>query len=584
MAAKDVKTPAKPAAKPAPRSPSGARLDDAPSPLSIAGIRTKTQSLGVKIVMGMMIFIFAAAFIIPALNGGGVPQGAAPGRAPGAIGPPLIAQVGNETVERENFSNALAQQIDINTKYLGNPADATNFLRTEQQVLDNLAGSAATVDAARKAGIVVSGEEIDAEIDKQINEGFKPQGGQSEAAFRRQIEQEFGSMDAAKTKMHERAAGQRDAIERKLLADKLEKQVKDANKVTEDDYKRSVTKLKLWQIVLRPKMPAGNVKDFKAEQEKNAAALAPRAARIFAALKADPTLQNFKMTAAKESDDEASKQKSGDFGWKMPAEIYQPTGAGDMLAKSPQNLVGPLKDEGGNQYIFFIESRKTEFPKDYAKNKAKLFKDFETQKDDEAWRKRQEAIKKAAPPQINDPALAAFQLQNEKLVMATGETQKQVRQQVIEGYETALDGGPNGLEAAAINFQLASLYRDAGQKDKQLAALEAAAKVRGEDANVRLELARALREAGKSKEAVAQLKEASRAVDSTPPAQPSPFGGAGSDPGTALRGQIATEFAFNKEPKLAAAERGKIKPPSPSPMGGGGIPGMPGVHVMPQAR
>jgi hypothetical protein len=545
--------------------------DEKPSPFSIEGIRSgAVQS---KVFKGFILLsglVMAGGLIISGLTPTGIPgqQG-----GPSAPTTAAVATVGDESISEIQLANSLQQQQRFNEQF-GQQTGVMDYMATRQRALQGLTDNTANYLAAQAAGIQVSDADIDAKLNELIEEKLKPQQGQTKAAMRRVVEAQFGSMEKYKEEMVK--GYDRDAISKFLAVEKLEKQVKEQNKVTEDDYKRSVTKLKLWQIVVRPKFPAPGVKDVKAETEKNKGEAEQRANKLFAELKAKPTLENFKATAKKSSDDLVTKPKGGDFGWKAPAEIFYSPDMGQTLAKISSSLAGPLKDEQGNQYIFFIENRKTEFPKDYAKNKKKLFTDFESQQDDAFWQKKQGEYKKAYTPQISDPALAAFQLQTVNISEKAGDEQKQARQEAIDRYNEAL-GKASGTEAAAINYQLAQLYRDANEREKQQQALAAAVKEVGTDAGLRIEYARVLRTGGKPKEALAEVKAASTALDANP-GSPSPFGGF--NPSDQVRQQIAAEYDALKMPKEAAAERAKIKPAAPGGMGGmGGMP--PGIQVQP---
>jgi hypothetical protein len=547
--------------------------EEKPSPFSIEGIRSgAVQS---KIFKGFIVLsglVMAGGLIVSGLS----PTGNGPQNGvPSAPTNSAVATVGDQSISGIQLANTFDQQSRFNEQF-GQKIGVTDYLRSKQQALQGLTDNASTVLAAKAAGLEVSDAEVDKDIDRQIGEALKPQQGQSEAAFRRLVEAQHGSIQGAREKMLENVTPEaREQIRAKLLTDKLEKQVKDANKVTEDDYKRSVTKLKLWQIVARPKFPAPGAKDPKAETEKNNLEAQTRATKLFGALKAAPTLANFQNTAKKSSDDIATKAKGGDFGWKLPSEVYYAPEIGEALSKTAGKLAGPFKDASGTQYIFFIENRKTELPKDFAKNKKKLLTDFETQQDNTAWQKKQEEYKKSQTPQISDAALAAYQIQSVDIAEKSGDAQKSARQEAIERYNEAL---PNtgGVEKAAIHFQLSQLYRDQNERPKQQEALAAAVKEYGQDAGLRLEYARALREGGKPKDALAQVKAAATALDASPGA-PSPFGGF--NPADQVRQQIAAEFDALKEPKLAAAERGKIKPAAPQG-GMGGLP--PGLSIAPQ--
>ncbi|PQV64469.1 SurA N-terminal domain-containing protein [Abditibacterium utsteinense] len=548
--------------------------EEKPSPLSIEGIRSgAVQS---KVFKGFILLsglVMAGGLIISGLS----PTGQAPNGAPRAATNQTIAKVGQREISGLQLASTFERQMQMNAQF-GQKTGVTDYLRSKQQALQGLTDNASTVLAAQAAGIAVSDADVDKDIERQISEVMKPQQGQTEATFRRLIEAQYGSVQAAREKMMTTITpAAREEIKAKLLTDGLEKQIKDVNKITEDDYKRSVTKLKLWQIVVRPKLPALGAKDPKIEAQKNNREAARRGATLFAGLKTTPTLANFQATAKKSSDDLVTKAKGGDFGWKLPAEIFYGPEIGESLSKTAGDLAGPFADASGNQYIFFIENRKTELPKDYAKNKKKLLADFETQADNTAWQKRQEEYKKAQTPEISDDALAAYQIQSTDLQGATGDAQKTLRADAIARYEDALKGA-GGVEAAAINYQLSQLYRDQNDKVKQQEALEGAVKSKGDDAALRLEYARTLRDGGKPKDALAQLKAASTALDASP-AAPSPFGGG--NPDDALRQQIAGEYDALKDAKSAQAERAKIKPAAPGGMTGmNGLP--PGMTINPQ--
>ena len=548
--------------------------EEKPSPFSIEGIRSgAVQS---KVFKGLIIasgLIMAGGLFVGGLGDGGAGGGVA--------GTDVVAKVGDEGVTQRQLSNALAQQEQFNSM-LGQKTTVATYLDGKKRALENLTGGTAVLVAAQKSNIAVSESDIDVKIDKLISDELKPQNGQTAAQFRRATETQYGSLEAARTKLREGL--DREAVRKQLLVEKLEKQVKDENKVSEDDYKRSVTRLKLYQIVVRPELPK-NAKDLKAETEKLNAKAETEAAKLAADLKKTPTLANFKSVALKSSDDASTKAKGGDAGAKLPREIF-PVEFGETLAKSTEKIVGPLKAPSGEQTLFFVENRKLELPKDFAKNKKKLLADFETERDNAAWQTRQDELKKQVTPEVTDPALVAFDAQSSgDLFTKPVDQQKTAREAMLEQYTQAIQG-KQGLEAAAIGLQMARLYSDLKRKPEQLVALNGAVENAPQDVDLRLEYVRALRDNGQAKPAQLQLQEASKILDDTPPTPPSPFGGGGGDPTAATRAQIAGEFDALKQPKLAEAERRKIKPAAPMPMGGaggaGGLP--PGIQIMPNAR
>ena len=550
----------------APEAAEKARFkEEKPSPFSIEGIRRGAVASNiVKVFLVASGLIMAGGFIVSSLNP--APELADRNGARRAQSNNAIAQVGDRSISGAELDNVYGQQQQQMIQF-GMAPTAANYFDGRKNALQSLTGNAALVQAAQKSGITVTDAEVDAKINELVSEQLKPQAGQTEAAFRRAVEAKFGSMDKARAEMVPNY--DRDRVRDFLLVDKFQKGFEAQNKVTEDDYKRSVTKLKLWKIAVQPPLPAPNAKtptDPKAQEM----AAKVKADQIFNKLKAAPTLANFQTVAKAQSDDAASKAKGGDIGWKLPGEIGAEVG--DALAKAPGQLVGPIADPSGAQDIFFIENRVTKLPADYAKNQKKLLADFEKTQDSQAWQTRQGEITKAVTPQISDPALAAYSTQTAAdFYSKAPEEQKKARAGAIEQYKTAL-AGATGLEAAAINYQMAQLYGAQGDKAAQLAALKAAVAAQENDPNLRLEYARALREGGQPKLAVEELKAISKRLDEVP-SQPTMFG----NPDDNTRRQIAAEFGLLKEPALAAAESAKVKPAQPGAMGG--LP--PGVQIMP---
>ena len=543
--------------------------EEKPSPFSIEGIRRGAVASNiVKVFLVASGVIMAGGFIVSSLS----PVPGVRGQNPAAANANAnIAQVGTRTISNDQVEDLMARQEQY-ARQFGQSTTAASYLDSKKAALQSLTDNAATIEAAKKSGVEVSDADVDAKINQEIADSLKPQPGQTEAAFRRLIETKYGDMDKAKsTILAGITPSVRDGIRDSLYIEKLQKQAEAANKVTEDDLKRSLTKLNLYQIVVSPPLPkAGQMPDAKAGE----AAVRAKAEKLLAQLKANPTLANFQAIAKAQSDDPVSKVKGGSLGDKLPSQLSPEIG--DELAKAPGPIVGPLADLSGSQVIYFVAARKTELPKDYAKNKAKLLADFEKSEDAKAWQKRQDELKKSVPPQISDPALLAYTAtqNNPDFFKQTPEAQKQARAGAIEQYKSAL---PNAapMEAAAINYQMAQLYGAQGDKPQQLAALKAASDKEPNDPNLHLEYARALRDAGQPKVALAELKAASKRLDEAP-SPPSPFG---FNPDDATRQQLAAEFGLLKEPKLAQAERAKVKP-APMPGGMSGMPG--GIQIQPQ--
>lgn len=546
-----------------------ARYEEEPGPLSMSGIRSGLMhSIFMKVVLGLLILIFAAGFAFQSLL---APADGGPNGAPRVLGsgPDPVANVGDESVSRDKFQTALQRTIAMNEQF-GQPTGPDQLLTTRQQALTQLTDEAARYAEAQRRGITATDAEIDAKIKEEIEKAKNPPG-QSAATVRRQLEAEHGSVEAWEQKTREGITAEaREEIGRGIVLEKLEKQIKDENKVTEDAYKRSVTRLKLRQIKVSPQPPSPTAKDIKAEQEKNSAAAKAEADKLAASLK-NATVAQFAAAAKKNSDDVATKTKGGDLGAKLPTELPFAPSMRDAIVAANGKLVGPVQDEYSKDWnIFYIENRKLELPKDYAKKKKDYLKTFEDQKDNEFWAKFQEDLKKKTTPEVQDPALVAYKIQSEQVYTAQGDEQNKLRQQALDKYNEALNYGSDS-ERAAIQYQMAQLYRDMRQPDKQMEALKAAAEQKNFK-QARIEYARALRDGKKNTEALKELQDLSKQLDENP-SQPSMFGGG--NPDDNIRMQIASEFDALGKKDLSQKERGKIKPPQAQPgmnFGGGNPP------------
>ncbi len=572
--AEETKNAVKPVAKtPAPATRSAKRRiveEDGPvytgTPLSMSGIRgLVANSVLWKIVMGLLIFIFAVGFAITAI----APSNPRGNSGSSGAGPSRVALVGDQVIERDKYVRVAKGQVDQMAQF-GMKTGTMELLGSYQRSLDSLISDAAQYDEAVAKGMTPTGAEIDADIEKKAQEALKNEGGN--AAGRRKIESKFGSMKDFESKVRENLQENRDEIAHQLAVDKLKKSIEDSNKTTEADYKRSVTKLDLYQITVRPKPePVLPGKDATKAQEKSKADAKAKAVKLAETLK-KADLATFKATAKKESDDFSSKEKSGALGWMLPDQVGVAPSVKEALQASSDKVVGPLEDEySGGWVLFYVNGHKEDLPKDYAKNKAQTLKDFETRKDGDVWNKYLEDLKKKKSPEILDPAMAAYKIQNEKVFSAPADQQKKLRQEAIDKYQESL-AYATPEESAAIRFQMAQLYRQDGQNDKYTATLEAALKD-SDEPNLRVQLANGLHEAKRDKEALEQLKKASESLDKNP-SPASPFGGGSPDMG--VRMQIAGAYDTMGKKDLAAIERKKV-PPAPA----GGIGGLGSVNSPP---
>lgn len=526
---------------------------------SIDKIRSGTTgSLATKIMMGFLVVVFAVGFLFlnPGMFGGG-----GGGNAPQQVNTDaVVATLGDQDITRGQFLQAEQQQEQMMQQY-GMTIGPNELLAMENRTLQSLAGNVALVQAAKAAGIQVTDADVDAKIKSYVEEQIKSQKDQNPAGFRRQVEARFGSEQGYRDEITKQMQSNRDDIKNSLLVEKLQKQVGSSTKSSEETYKRSHTKLQVRQLVINPPATPPTSKDPKTAQAQATATAKAEMDKIAALAKATPTLANFVNLVKQYSDDAQTKAKGGDLGWKIPQEIPVDYPMREALMNADSNIVGPLQDNTTKSFfLFYIQNRKLDLPKDYAQKKAKYLKEDEDSRTSQAWQAYQQKVTAQAQEQlvVKDPVLQAYALQNDKISTATGKQADALRQQAIDLYQQGLKNAI-GPESAAIRLQLSSLYQELKQPEKAEEVMAAAAKDSPEEPQVLIAYATALQQNKKSSEALKQLQEASKILDQRP-STPSMFGG---NPNDALRYQIASEFDALGKKDLADAERKKIKPQQP---------------------
>jgi len=533
---------------------------------SIDKIRSGTTgSLMTKIIMGLLIVVFAVGFLFmdPSLFGG-FGGGGGNGGGPQINLNATVASLGDQSITRGQFLQAEQYQEQMMSQY-GMTIGPNEKLAMGYRTLQSLAGNLALIAAAKNEGIQVTDKDVDDKIKSNIEEEIKQQQDQNPAGFRRQVEARFGSIQGYKDELVKQMQAGREDIKNGLMVEKLQKKIQDGAESTEDLFKRSHTKLHVRQLVVDLPAVPPNSKDIKTAQEQAEATAKAEMDKVAQQAKANPTADNFVKLVKQYSGDQQTKAKGGDLGWKIPQEIPVDYPMRDALMKADGKIVGPLQDSTTKAYfLFYIEGRQLDLPKDYAKKKEQYLKEAKDSRGNQAWSSYQQKVTADAQQQlqVEDPALQAFALQNEKIPSVSGAAADKLRQQAVDLYQQGLKNAV-GDEAAAIRLQLASLYTSLKQPQKAVEVLAVAAKESPEEPQVLLSYATALRENKKNDEALKQLKAVSQLLDNRP-STPSMFG---SNPNDALRFQIASEYETLGKKDLADAERKKIKPQQSPVMG-----------------
>jgi hypothetical protein len=546
--------------QPPKNSTSDTSSDRDASLFSIDKIRSGTTgSLATKILMGFLVVVFAVGFLFmdPGMFGGGGGNGGAPQPVDTST---VVATLGDQSITQGQFMQAEQQQEQMMQQY-GMTIGPNELLAMENRTLQSLAGNVALVQAAKSAGIQATDAEVDAKIKSYVDQQIKSQKDQNPAGFRRQVEARFGSEQGYRDELTQQMQQNRDDIKNSIIVDKLQKQVGTGTKSSEEIYKRSHTKLHVRQLVVDPSATPPNSKDPQAAQAQAIATAKADMDKIAAQVKANPTLANFVNLVKQHSDDAQTKTKGGDLGWKIPQEIPVDYPMRDALMNADGSIVGPLQDSTTKAFfLFFIQERKLDLPKDYAQKKAEYLKKDADSRTSQAWQAYQQKVTAQAQSQlkVQYPALQAYAMQNDQIPKATGKQADDLRQQAINLYQQSLKSAISP-ESAAIRLQMASLYQQLKQPDKAEDVLAAAVKDSPEEPQVLIAYATALQQSKKTDDAVKQLQEASKILDARP-STPSMFGG---NPDDALRYQIANEYDALGKKDLADAERKKIKPQQP---------------------
>ena len=128
---------------------------------SMTGIRTGLfSSLFVKLGLGLLIVIFAVGFALSGIGPVGN-MGRGPGGGGAQRGPDEpVARVGDQTISNAMFQNMAGRQEQMMAQF-GQTTGPEQMLTMRQNVLEQMAGEAATFIEAKKAGVTATDQEID---------------------------------------------------------------------------------------------------------------------------------------------------------------------------------------------------------------------------------------------------------------------------------------------------------------------------------------------------------------------------------------------------------------------------------------
>jgi foldase protein PrsA len=513
----------------------------ASDPVSIVSMRDNWSHHFPKIFLGLAVILAVSTALMFSGLGSG------PDRDTHRSANDVVASVAGTDIHRDQINEAIAH-------YSENVTDPRDQLRLQGSALQSFVDQAIKVDAAKKAGITVSDDEVKAEKDRLLKDTIDKQfGGLTDKEKEPYIAQQRQHLD-----------DHQDDIRNELLIKKWEDSFK--SKINPND-----PKTKPEDIELRARHILIKVKDPKAPAPAKGAKPDPHAGLpdAEAKKKAEQVLAevqkpkaDFAALAKKYSDDTGSGQQGGDLGWFSKGQMV-PEFEKAAYALKPGQVSGIVKSQFGYHIIKLEDKRASD------QAKTRMVNDYMIK------------ARKTANVHFNDKVLQAVKLIGETDDLAIKPDEKNKKRQ--EALKLLLEARNSDKGNAAILGLIGELerrmYEDNGKKDsklrdvalndmKQAAELSPAPRFHSE-------LAKLYEDAGKKKEAVAEFKKAAETAYTEP----------------SLRYELKTSFDRLGEKKLAQEQQKFIDEANknnPAMQGmPGGIPGggMPaGLPVTPQGR
>lgn len=295
-----------------------------------------------------------------------------------------VALVNGESITRGEADSAFQRVKQFSR---GNDANAVQF---EGMILNQLVDQAILRGEAKKQGLTVS----DAEIDKSIAEMKKGPDGKpiSDSQFTAMLAEQGISEDTVRDQVRRGLSG-------KVVMDKLAA----GQKVTEEDLRKSYDEVKVRHILVsNSKLP-----DEQARRKAEKILEEVKAGKDFAALankySDDPGNDAAKPDPKTKRPAPTGEKKGGlmDF---APASNYVPEFAAAALALKPGETSGVVKTQFG-YHIIKLEDKRSNLPKDFDKDKAKLLTDLKEKRAQKPQSDFIDQARKTAKIEWKDPAL-----------------------------------------------------------------------------------------------------------------------------------------------------------------------------------
>lgn len=398
----------------------------------------------------------------------------------------VVATVNGEKISRELY-DANSQMTE---QRMSEP-DITQerYLRTG--TLNRLIDAILMRQAVRKEGVKVSGAEINAEKEKELNQIISSRFPDQKAEYRF-LKKENKTLDEYKDELRKEAFKDAEALKDQVASDKLQKAKEAAVTMTDAELTDSYSEVQASHILISSKKMAENAqKSAKPGQTSQT----PVDGDALAKQKADDLLAqiqkgaDFATLAKANSDDPGSAAKGGDLGWFKRGMMVPEFDTAVFQLQPGQVTTAPVKTDFGYHIIKVIAKRQN-LPKDFDKSKEMYRQQALEQKKSRVWEDYKKQLTKDAKIVIVDPELAAYRLLDEgkqaEGIQMLADAVKKSPGNAVAGWELAqlleqqkdLKGATETLEQVSVtddgarnpmvHVKLGDLYMAQGNKAKAL--------------------------------------------------------------------------------------------------------------------
>jgi len=454
-----------------------------------------------------ILIVIAGIFVV-----GGVWTGF--GRAPGTnrreqeATRGAIATVNGQEISRQAYYMAL-QYMKENAEERGIRLAPSDEAQQKGALLDRMIEERLRLQAAAKAGVKISKKELRRRMDELINsqiDSIKRVYSAKRKLSDRDLDRllaktpyrmtvtdqegspvmvRLNSVGAIRRELRKSFGG--DKLRNSLIIEELDKQLdKRFGNVTEKEWLDSYRQVHARHILIKT--------DTRPEEQAKR-----RAEEILKKLKAGGS---FEALAREFSEDKSNSQSGGDLGYfgrgRMVPEFEKAA-----FALKPGEISGLVKTNFG-YHIIKVEDSKVEYPRDFAKNRKKLFEAYRSAQAQTKKTRFYENLRRHARIVIKDPELRGYMaLQESYMAISPAERDKKLVE-AMRAYEQATRTDPANYTAWIM---LAEIHRNRGRKAEAMKIYETLLEGKDpiEDPKLRLQLGRLYLENGEKDKALDQF-------------------------------------------------------------------------------